>query len=239
MPYETRKARKGYPWPFENLIGVFELDVPVGGKGLGQASLQLQAFGLAGGRVGHVLPEENDLGPFGEWEAASAVLQQGSFGRRRRSLTRDDIRGDLLTVVPVLERHGHCELDTGVPLQHVVNLQRRDVDPAADDQLLDPAGDEEERATLLVTDVEALVARPEPAPLKRCLVRVRPLEIALADRPTTDTDLPANEFLHFPAVPIQDRHLVVPDRHADRGEVVSREPAATLAGGEGGRPEAR
>src|SRR3989441_147211 len=223
MPYETRKARKGYPWPFENLIGVFELDVPISGKGLGQAGFQLQSLGLAGRGIGHVLPEEDDLGPFGEWKAASAVLQQGSFGRRRRSLTRDDIRGDLLTVVPVLERHGHCELDTGVPLQHVVNLQRRDVDPAADDQLLDPAGDEEERAPLLVTDVEALVARPEPAPLKRCLVRVRPLEIALADRPSTDTDLPANEFPHFPAMPIQEE--LEQRRHdADAGDAFVVDP---------------
>src|SRR2546428_5099804 len=122
---------------------ILELHALIGSKGLGQTGLQLQALRFAGGGIGYVLSKQNDLGPLGERKAAPAELQQDGFGWRRRPLARYDIGSDLLAVVPVLERHGHRELDAGVSLQHVVNLQRRGLDPAADDQLLDPAGDEE------------------------------------------------------------------------------------------------
>src|SRR3989442_4993420 len=82
--------------------------------------------------------------------------------------------------------------------------------------------------TLFRSHIEPFVARPEPAPLKGRLVRVRPLEIARANRSPADADLPADELRHLPTMAIQDCHLVVPDRQADRGEVVVRQPATVL-----------
>ena len=104
------------------------------------------------------MAEENDLGPFREGEAGPAIFQEGVFRGHNRSVSRHDIGGDLFSVIPVFERHGHREFDCRVAFEHVVNLQRGNIDAAANNQFLQPARNKEKRPPGRIPHDKPLVA---------------------------------------------------------------------------------
>src|SRR5439155_6471369 len=206
---------------------VFELHVPIPIQCLCEPSFQFQPLRLAGGGVGDVLTEQDDLGSLRKNQAAPAKLQERGL-RRLLALPRDDVSRDLLAIKTVLERHGHRKLHGRMAFQNVVEFQGSDIHPAADDQFLEPPGNEKEKPPPFVAKREPLVARAKPAPSKRGFIGIRSLEIPRTHRSSLDADFPAAAFGDFFASIVQDRHVVMPDREADGGKIVIDQPPAML-----------
>src|SRR5437016_3665007 len=110
--------------------------------GPGTPPAQLQALGLAGGGERYVVAEHDHLGLVGEVEPVGAPRQQFRLGEIAVGY---DVGGDLVAVQAVLERDGEGEADARMASQHLVDLEGGDVVPAADDELLQPPGDEVRR----------------------------------------------------------------------------------------------
>src|SRR2546430_9447504 len=94
-----------------------------------------------------------------------------------RSAVGYDVGGDLVTVQPVLEGDGEGEADARMASQPLVDLEGGDVVPAADDELLQPPGDEVRRLPVRAGLPEALVPGVEPATAQRLGGRLGPARV--------------------------------------------------------------
>jgi len=111
----------------------------IGSKDGSEPRFQLQAFGFASGGVGNIMSKENDLGTLREREQSTAVFEQIPLRGWRGTVSQDYVGSDLLSIITVYERNGHGELDKRMTLQRIVDLERRDIDTASNNQFFQAA----------------------------------------------------------------------------------------------------
>src|SRR5687768_3805215 len=148
------------PW-----YALLELVFSIGGEQRGKPGFQFQPFGFARRRVRHLFAEQDHFGTLRERQARSAKVQQLRGRKRGFAVSRDHVGRDFLSVVPILKGHRHGKFHPRMPLQEVVDLQRRNIDAPANDEFLEPARDKEEWSSLFVACIKPFVPRAEPTPL--------------------------------------------------------------------------
>src|SRR5205085_4717753 len=133
-----------------------------------------------------------------------------------------------LAVEAVLERHRHRELHFWVRSEYLVDVERRKINAATNNDLFDATADEEEASPTLVELAVALVARPEPSPAEGLVVGVLAPVVALTHIRTVQADLAALAGLELVAFAVADRHFGTGDWSADRGKVAPGQPVVPL-----------
>ena len=108
---------------------------------------------------------ELDLGRNFVWREALLEVGDELFGRRRLAFLEDDVDLDALSFARIGDADGDALLDLGVLIDQLVNLARKDVKPADDDEFLLAVGDV--KVTVFVHI--ANVAGVEPA-IDNCLL---------------------------------------------------------------------
>src|SRR5262245_39594426 len=118
--------------------------------------LELVPLELARGGHRNVIAEYHHLWRFRGRQLRTAERQHLLFRRATARLALA-IRPDLLAVVAVLEPHRQPHSNTRALIQNLVDLKRREIYPAADDQLLDPPRDEVVLTAIVTLEHEPFV----------------------------------------------------------------------------------